>query len=137
MSVSQQAQRRRVQKATQKEKIVATRRRILMNTMGMQKYYKALSLVKKIKHLRQKILRSCSSGSIDEEVATLPKKTLSSYESLPSASRDLLVNTDLVSALEQTETERLGKLPWEEFILQAHKNVDAYYEWQSISETRE
>ena len=127
-------QRQRLARVHRIEKTVATRRRILMKTMGMQQYYKALSLVKEVKRLRQRVLSPFQASSLSSKKIKISKELL---VELPEAGRNLLLNTSLLSALEQTETEKLGKLPWGDLILQAHKNVSAYYEWQSMTETRE
>lgn len=137
MSVVQQQGRRRAQRALKQEKSVATRRRVLMSILGMKRFYKTLSLVREIKGIREKLLLQCAT---DTRTPTNIKKVMVckvKFDNLPKSGRDLMARTHLVAAIEHTEVERLSKLPWDELILEAQKNVISYQEWMSISETRE
>ena len=141
--VGREHERMRAQKTLRQEKSVATRRRVLMNTLGMQKFYKTLAIVREVKRLRESILKSCCSQDPVADAGDKPwrQKTLSiskeKFENLPRSARNILLNTNLVVALEQMEVERLPKLPWDELIMQANQNTMAYKEWLSLSETRE
>ena len=136
MSVARQEERRRAQRALKQEKSVATRRRVLMNILGMKRFYKTLSLVREVKGTREKLLLQCSK---EPGVTSIKKLVVCKvkFDNLPRSARDLMARTQLVAAIEQTEIERLRKLPWDELIAQAQANLNAYREWMSISETRE
>ncbi|CAB9507077.1 expressed unknown protein [Seminavis robusta] len=138
LAVAQQQARKHAQKLI-KDKSVATRRRILMNTLGMQKFYKALALIREVKGIRENLLRSCAAEDPLSKSAARGKIRVckQKFEALPKPGRDLLSKTDLVASLERTELDRLGKLRWDELIQQAQENLFAYREWVSISETRE
>jgi hypothetical protein len=146
LSVQHQQARSQAQKMMQ-QKYLATRRRVLMNTLGMQKFYKMLSLVKELKVVREKLLRSCASSESSSQqqqqqqrATTAPGKIRvckRKFEALHKTARDLLQSTDLVMSVERTEMDRLAKLPWNELIHQAQQNIYAYREYLSISETRE
>ena len=155
----------RQHKTLKKEKSVATRRRVLMKILGMKRFYKTLSLVREVKAIREKLVLGCraehptaatadgsattttttnantastsssSSSSSRKQKAVIICKV--KFDCLPKSGRDLIARTYLVAAIEQTEIERLEKLPWDELILQAQKNLIAYREWLSMSETRE
>lgn len=122
-----------------REKSCATRRRILMNTLGMEIFYQALALVKEVKECRQKILQSCSISGEDPNRPGLITSVVCKHkvQHLLRPAKDLLVNTKLVSSLEHTMIHRLGRLPWDGLISQARDNLMAYREWLSLSETRE
>ena len=136
MAVARQAERRRAQRALEKEKSVATRRRVLMNILGMKRFYKTLSLVREIKGTREKLLLQCAK---DPGVSSIKKVVVCKvkFDGLPRSARDLMARTQLVAAIEKTEIERLQKLPWEELIAQAQANLNAYREWMTIAEIRE
>jgi hypothetical protein len=121
------------------QRSLATRRRVLMNALGMKKFYKMLSLVKEVKAIRESLLRSCASEA-NAQQSTAPGKIRVcklKFEALHKTARDLLQSTDLVMSVERTEMDRLAKLPWDELIRQAQQNLYAYREYLSISETRE
>jgi hypothetical protein len=138
LSVQHQQARSHAQKMIQQTSL-ATRRRVLMNTLGMQKFYKMLSLVKEVKGVRENLLRSCASESSSQQPTSAGKIRVCKlkFESLHKTAQDLLQSTDLVMSVERTEMERLAKLPWDELIHQAQQNLYAYREYLSISETRE
>ena len=107
-----------------------------MKILGMKRFYGTLALVREVRGIRDHLLLRCA---VSDTSSSKKKAVISrvKFDNLPKSGRDLIARTHLVEAIEQTEVQRLDKVPWEELISQAQHNVLAYREWVSMSETRE
>jgi len=150
----QHQQQRRPQRPERQENkpATATRRRVLMKVLGMQKFYKALALVREGKNIVQDTRRRMKipqSQQAQQELATpstqqqqqdqnIVSKGETPLEGWPPVIGDLMLSlTRLVTALEQTHLPELPKLPWDELLPQVHQDIMAYKEWMSATESRE
>ena len=146
-------EKRRSTKALQREQTSQesipqeSRRRVLIETVGVQKAQRIIALIREIRVLRLRrrdLLGSsaleshqpmvCGRGGCSANVYSLPK---TSDGKLPQEVRDIFFHTSIVDALEKSPPSSFAKLPWDQLYAQGQKHVQAYRSWLRLEVSSE
>ena len=97
------------------------RTRILIRTLGVEKYARVQDLVGEIKLEKNKKVTTmkCSGG-----VCSIPFRG-----SLPRVVPDLFFETALLDAFERSSLEKIAKFDWDVLMTNAEDNLRAYKVW--------
>jgi hypothetical protein len=98
----------------------ATRYRLVGQVLGQKGVQKVVATVKEIKQLQ----------AITEQ----QQQPKSECESQSAAVKNLLCDTVLVDAWENTPMDDLKSLPWEEMLRTSLEHLEAYHVWKAASE---